>query len=461
MKNVAVGGTNREIARGIVVQSNGKIVIAGAAEHDAQGRRPRRRRHRHRARPLQRQRLDRHHLRRHRRQRRRARRPQPRRAQHRHSARSHQRRCPVGPRARPRRQARRPRRHPRPGARHAHRCRLRAPAPDRRRRARHHLQRRRHRHPRPRRRGASARAVTVLADDSIVATGYLSSNLLRRRQPHGPAARHLQGQAQRRLRRRLRHRRWLGHRRRVARLRRALPAPRRGLRRRPPERRQARHHGLRHQPRRHQRRHRLGLVPLHRRRQAGHHLRRQRRHLHRCRRLRRQRPLRPHAARRPHPRRRRRPAHPRDASCHRHGAARGRRHGRRAHRRRSARHLVRGGRLQALQRGRHPDHFWSAAVSPDKASRVVGIAGAETNGINDDDGVVLPIGRCRMLRSWPRSRWPATIACTPRPTARTAASTPPVKSRAASRRCRLLDAAGQVHAASASWTRTSATRAWS
>ena len=35
VKNVAVGGTSREIARGIVVQSNGKVVIAGAAEHDA------------------------------------------------------------------------------------------------------------------------------------------------------------------------------------------------------------------------------------------------------------------------------------------------------------------------------------------------------------------------------------------------------------------------------------------
>lgn len=33
-KNVAVGGTVRENARGIVVQSTGKIVIAGAAEHD-------------------------------------------------------------------------------------------------------------------------------------------------------------------------------------------------------------------------------------------------------------------------------------------------------------------------------------------------------------------------------------------------------------------------------------------
>lgn len=33
-KNVAIGGTAREIARGIVVQSTGNIVIAGAAEHD-------------------------------------------------------------------------------------------------------------------------------------------------------------------------------------------------------------------------------------------------------------------------------------------------------------------------------------------------------------------------------------------------------------------------------------------
>ena len=33
-KNVAVGGTNRELARGIVVQSTGNIVVAGAAEHD-------------------------------------------------------------------------------------------------------------------------------------------------------------------------------------------------------------------------------------------------------------------------------------------------------------------------------------------------------------------------------------------------------------------------------------------
>jgi uncharacterized delta-60 repeat protein len=32
--NVAIGGTSRELARGIVVQSTGKIVIAGAAEHD-------------------------------------------------------------------------------------------------------------------------------------------------------------------------------------------------------------------------------------------------------------------------------------------------------------------------------------------------------------------------------------------------------------------------------------------
>ncbi len=34
VKNVAVGGTSRELARGIVLQSTGKIVIAGAAEHD-------------------------------------------------------------------------------------------------------------------------------------------------------------------------------------------------------------------------------------------------------------------------------------------------------------------------------------------------------------------------------------------------------------------------------------------
>ncbi len=33
-KNVSVGGTSRELARGIVVQSTGNIVIAGAAEHD-------------------------------------------------------------------------------------------------------------------------------------------------------------------------------------------------------------------------------------------------------------------------------------------------------------------------------------------------------------------------------------------------------------------------------------------
>jgi uncharacterized delta-60 repeat protein len=33
-KNVTVGGTSREIARGIVVQSTGKIVVAGNAEHD-------------------------------------------------------------------------------------------------------------------------------------------------------------------------------------------------------------------------------------------------------------------------------------------------------------------------------------------------------------------------------------------------------------------------------------------
>ncbi len=32
--NVAPGGTNRELARGILVQSDGKIVIAGGAEHD-------------------------------------------------------------------------------------------------------------------------------------------------------------------------------------------------------------------------------------------------------------------------------------------------------------------------------------------------------------------------------------------------------------------------------------------
>ena len=32
--NVAVGGTSRELARGIVVQSTGRIVIAGVAEHD-------------------------------------------------------------------------------------------------------------------------------------------------------------------------------------------------------------------------------------------------------------------------------------------------------------------------------------------------------------------------------------------------------------------------------------------
>lgn len=34
-KNVSIGGTARELARGIVVQSTGDIVIAGAAEHDA------------------------------------------------------------------------------------------------------------------------------------------------------------------------------------------------------------------------------------------------------------------------------------------------------------------------------------------------------------------------------------------------------------------------------------------
>ncbi|HEX2869640.1 MAG TPA: hypothetical protein VHP33_00260 [Polyangiaceae bacterium] len=33
IKNVAVGGTSREVARGIVVQSDGKIVIAGTVEH--------------------------------------------------------------------------------------------------------------------------------------------------------------------------------------------------------------------------------------------------------------------------------------------------------------------------------------------------------------------------------------------------------------------------------------------
>jgi uncharacterized delta-60 repeat protein len=33
LKNVAVGGTSREVARGIVIQSDGKIVIAGTVEH--------------------------------------------------------------------------------------------------------------------------------------------------------------------------------------------------------------------------------------------------------------------------------------------------------------------------------------------------------------------------------------------------------------------------------------------
>jgi len=33
-KNVAIGGTSRELARGVVVQSTGNVVIAGAVEHD-------------------------------------------------------------------------------------------------------------------------------------------------------------------------------------------------------------------------------------------------------------------------------------------------------------------------------------------------------------------------------------------------------------------------------------------
>ncbi|MEO8341833.1 MAG: hypothetical protein ABI604_19385 [Nitrospirota bacterium] len=32
--NVAVGGTTAELARGVVVQSGGKIVLAGPIEHD-------------------------------------------------------------------------------------------------------------------------------------------------------------------------------------------------------------------------------------------------------------------------------------------------------------------------------------------------------------------------------------------------------------------------------------------
>ena len=48
------------------------------------------------------------------------------------------------------------------------------------------------------------------------------------------------------------------------------------------------------------------------------------------------------------------------------------------------------GGFKLFDMGGTADHFWAAAVSPDKAYvTVVGIAGAETAGVNDDDSVLL------------------------------------------------------------------------